>query len=283
MWRHVLPWFAALAVCGHTAGGHASDFWDEVRTPGLAAHTALMLEVTAAVRREEGHHALQLLTGDSPHFAQDPQVLVVRGLAVALTGDTSRAIGLLREALSLDARALDDAGWGSRAALVAAKASEFEFASSVLGRVVGGLPAVPARRELYAMLGDMLLAQGPARLEEALVAYQEAMRGTTRDDVRSVLGLALALSRNSETAVSHEVASRLVAASRTEVVVNALPVPDSEKAARLAIAREALGNMDAAIEEWGRAAADPLWQAHARIEIARLQQGQAGRKRARTR
>lgn len=252
------------------AGGRASDFWDEVRLPGLRAHAALMHEVAIALRRDQGHQALELLQRTSSAFVNRADTLLMRGLALSLVGENARAIEALHHAQQVDRRALDDSVLGTRAALVATKAGDFAFASDILTRVVGNLAALPVRRELFSLLGDVLLAQGPARVAEAIVAYREAIRGATTTDVRSVLGLALALSRNAEPAAAHEVMGRITAAARFDVVVSALPLPEVEKAARLALALEAVGDVDGASTQWSRAAAESTWQAHALAEGARM-------------
>ncbi len=278
VWYRLLIIVCALAF---PSGGRASDFWDEVRTPGLRAHATLMHEVAVAIRREEGHHALELLTRDPAIFADHPDTLRMRGLALALTGDSAGALQALQRAQQLDATVLDDVTWGTRAALIAAKSGHLAWASDIVARVVGGLPALPVRRELFSLLGDLLLTQGPTRLPEALVAYREALRGSTSTDVRSTLGLALALRRNGEPQAARDVMSRITAASRVDVVVNVLPLPESEKAARLAIAYEAVGDVEQALTQWAAAAALPMWQAQANAEANRLHKEARPRERTR--
>jgi hypothetical protein len=279
MWRRALLLLCLLAF---PAGGHASDFWDEVRTPGLRAHATLMHDVALALRRDEGHHALSLLQRDAPTFANQVDTLRMRGLSLALTGDKRGGLALLQRALSADVTALDDVTWGTRAALIGAEVGALAWSTDVLSRVIATLPAIPVRRELFALLGDLLLGQGPARLNEALIAYREALRGATTTDTRGTLGLALALSRNGEASAAKDVVERLSAASRIDVVVNALPVTEGEKAARLALGAEALGDWEGAVAQWKLAAADPIWQAHANLEAQRIEAAQKT-PRARTR
>jgi tetratricopeptide (TPR) repeat protein len=258
-----------LLLCSPTSG-HASDFWDEVRSPGLHAHVALLREVGLSLQREQPARAVELMAQVARPFATRADTLRMRGLALAASGDAEHALPLLRQALAIDASALDNPLWGTPAALSAIKADDLAFASDILTRVIGNMPAVPTRRELFALLGDTLLTQGPSRIVDAIVAYREALRGDGSTDARSLLGLSLALSRHDEHPSSAEVAARLTAASRVEVVVGGLPVPPSEKAARLAIAAEVLGDLERALAQW-TAASDGPWREHATLQAARIQ------------
>jgi len=262
--------------------GNASDFWDEVRSPGLRDHALLMRDTALALRRGEAAHAVELTTRVTPRFANRADSLRLRGLALGATGDTEHALPVLREALAVDPTALDDPAWGHPAALLAAKAGDLMFASDILARVVGYMPALPLRRELFALLGDLLLSQGPARIDAAIVAYREALRGDGTTDARSILGLSLALSRHAERPSAVELAARLTAASRVDVAVGSLPVPATEKAARLAITAEVLNDLDAALTQW-TAAGDGPWREHATNEAARLQRMLRARNGARPR
>lgn len=264
-WR----WLVIALLLASPTSGRASDFWDEVRSPGLHAHAALLQEAAHALHSNDARRALELTAAVAPRFADRADTLRLRGLALGATGDTELALATLRRALVLDPTALDDTPSGVAAALLAAKVSDFAFASSVLTRVVGNMPALPIRRQLFALLGDTLLTQGPPQLDAAVVAYREALRAEGATDARSLLGLALALRRHAEPAAAAEVAARLTAGSRTDVVVAALPLPATEKSARLAIGAEAAGDLAAARSHWIAAAGGP-WGEHATGELARL-------------
>lgn len=279
MLRRVL---LVVVLLSFPSGGHASDFWDEVRTPGLRAHVMLMQQLALAIRREEGTHALELVSRAAEPFRTRADTLVMRGLALGLTGQHEQAVDVFAAALAVSAAALDEPQWGTRAAMIAARAGRFALAADVLTRVVGNMPSLPARRDLFALLGDMLLAQGPDQLERAIVAYREALRGVGNTEARAVLGLALALSRHAEADAAREVAARLNAAARHEVVIATLPLPASEKSARLAFAADILGDVETASTHWQAAAAEAgPWQAHATAELRRLQQTKPSRARGR--
>lgn len=251
-----------------------------MRSPGLHAHVGLVREVAAALRRDEGNRALDLLRRIAPAFGLRAETLVMRALALGLVGDLDHALPTLRQALTIDPRSLDDPQWGTRAALLSAKAGDFSLAADILTRVIGNLSALPLRGELFALLGDVRLAQGPSQLDAAVVAYREALRGLVSAEARSLLGLALALRRQQERAASAEVASRITAGARVEVVVGTLPVPATEKAARLAIASEARGNVEEALAHWTEASAEGPWKDHAAAEAAATPKLKDARKRA---
>ncbi|MEM9196109.1 MAG: hypothetical protein AAGF12_43490, partial [Myxococcota bacterium] len=60
-------------------------------------------------------------------------------------------------------------------------------------------------------------------------------------------------------------------------VVNGLPIPEGERAARRAIALEAIGDEPAAAIAWQAAAAVGVWTDFAPTRLARLGRGGRGR------
>ncbi|MAC28606.1 MAG: hypothetical protein CMH59_19355, partial [Myxococcales bacterium] len=196
---------------------------------------------------------------------------VLRGLAAGQGGDLAPAIADFEAALERDPASLDEPLDGARAAELLARGGRHDLAARVLGRVLGRMREGGGRRSLYALYGDVLLTLGPARLSDAVRAYREALR-TAAHDPRAGIGLALALRRQAAATDGagdewRVLARRVAARGRLDALLNSIDVPESERAARRAVALEASGDRAAARNAWLQAEHGP-WaaQAHAAAE-----------------
>jgi tetratricopeptide (TPR) repeat protein len=264
----------ALGVgAGHAA---ANDFWDEVRTPHVRAYRVRLEHGREALR--EGRADTALADADAT-IALAPErapghVLRVRALVLAGGAGDLRAVESVRAALAADPAALDDPVDAEPGARAAALAGDHALASRVLARAVSRMDASQrSRGRLYVLLGDMLLAAGPDRLREAVLAFREGVAQAGDERVRARLGLALALRRAGELEEARSVAREvLVHGGLVESALGAdrALLPLTEVSARAAIALEALGDLEGAREKWTRAAEGGPWRAHAAEELARL-------------
>ncbi|MEM1417722.1 MAG: tetratricopeptide repeat protein [Myxococcota bacterium] len=264
---------AATLVPARPAG--AGDFWDEVRTPGLKLWRATMREARTALRnrrfgvaRNRANDAIELL----PERAE---AYVVRGLAAGAEGQLDAARDDLRTALARDPAVLDDPldGYGARAAEVLARAGATDDAVAVLARVLGSMRAGGGRRVLFGLYGDLLQMLGPERLDDALRAYREALRGGVGDPGVQ-LGLALAEHRQGLLDASAATARRAVARGNVLLIASARRVPGHEQAARRAVGLMAMGDLRGARTAWRDVAAvEGPWQAHAEGALRALGRG----------
>lgn len=264
--RRGLAWVGlAASVLVWTTRVEASDFWDEVRNPGLFAHRAHLnkgLEALLANRSE------QALTEAEAAIAQCEACAdghVLRARALAASGRHAEAVDGFERALGLRADALDTASDALAAALSAFRSDRPQFAASVLARALA-LNRDPATRgRALAMLADALQAQGPSELKRAIAAYAEAMRDDQARK-RAMLGLALALHRAGELAQSLLLARR---ASESDSNAASDWLPEPERAARAALWSMAIGDQNAAAQAWQRAAdGGGPWAEHARAARA---------------
>jgi tetratricopeptide (TPR) repeat protein len=253
----------------------ASDFWDEVRTPGLGAYRA---EVRRARRALESRHWRDALEAARNATEAVPGRAVAHALEARALGELGQpeAFGrAAKRALELDARVFDDPELGADVARIAAESGQHALAARILERVLGRMPITWRRYELYVLYGDMLLNLGPPHLREAILAYREGLRVNRSLRVRAALGLALALRRAGERLEAHDVARQVAGRGRVDALISALPVPPAEKAARRAVALDAIGDLAGARRAWREASHGEHWTAHAQRELRRLD-GEAG-------
>jgi tetratricopeptide (TPR) repeat protein len=260
----------AVGLLGAGSHAQASDFWDEVKTPGLRQwrrHVADAREAASAGRwpavLSEAERAIERLDERAPAH-------VLRGRALGELNRPEEAVAAFERALELSETALDGTEAGSHAALLAAGAGAWELAARILPRVLGRMRVNSQRHDLYALYGDVLMTLGPARLREAVVAYREAVRQGGRGHVRANVGLALALRRAGELLESGDLAREAGRRGRLSSVLSAIPVPEAERAARRAVVHEALGNREEARVGWREAATFEPWRAHAEEQLATM-------------
>jgi len=260
---------ALLAIVSAMPEGTAaaSDFWDEVKTPGLREWRLYVREARVAVSAGQWRAALGEADRAVARLPDRAEAQVVRGRALGELGQLEEAAAAFRRALALDEAALDPAEDGTHAARLCAAASEWELASRILPRVLGGMRINSQRHDLYALYGDVLLSLGPEHLREAVVAYREAVRQGGRGHLRAVIGLALALRRRGDLLEASDLAREVAGQGRIGGVIASLPVPSGEKAARRAIALEANGDRTGSRTAWQEAATFEPWREHAERQL----------------
>jgi hypothetical protein len=242
----------------------ASDFWDEVRNPGLFAHLGHLRTGRNALATNHAELALIEANAAIASCQDCADGHVLRGRALAASAHQEDAVVAFEHALGLHADALDDASDALPAAISALRSGQPQLSAAILTRTLALCRDPIARSRALAMLADALQAQGPPELRRAIAAYGEAMRD---DEARkhALLGLALALHRKGEPAQALSLA-RQAGEPETSSAGNWLPEP--ERDARLALWLGSIGDHSAAAQAWQRAAENGgPWREHARTAL----------------
>ncbi len=254
--------FVVTSATTFLAPAAASDFWDEVRHPGLRAWRQDIAQARLALRAHRFREAMAAANAAVARLPEQAEGYVVRALAAAQLGAPEDACRDLRRALELDPASLDDPLDAGRAAQILAGRGDFEAAARVLRRALARMREGHSRRALYTLYGDVLSALGPAHNADAIRAYREALR-TAQRDPRASLGLALALYREDAQGTEWRALARSVAArGRLEILLGGLALSEADRQARRAVLAEAIGDEAAARAAWGAAQSGP-WAAHA--------------------
>ncbi|MCB9618534.1 MAG: tetratricopeptide repeat protein [Sandaracinus sp.] len=261
--------FLGLTSLALLGGGraHASEFWDEVKTPGLRLWRQDMTRARAALRARRLAQAREAASAAIRRLPERAEGWLVRGLAAGEAGELDAARDDLLHARRLDPAALDEPAEGARAGELLARAGSHAEAAEVLGRVLARARSGQARHGLYGLYGDALSVLGPERLEDAERAYREALRDSPHDP-RASLGLALVLVRGRDDDLEwRELARRIAALGRLDALLLGLEVPEPERAARRAVVLEALGDAAGARTAWTAASRDGAWAEDARRRL----------------
>jgi tetratricopeptide (TPR) repeat protein len=253
----LLAFALALLALG-SAPVRGSEFWDEVKTPGLRAWRQDVARARTALRARRLAQAREAASAAIARLPDRAEAWLVRGLAAGEAGELSAARDDLLRARELDAGALDDATDGARAGELLARAGSHEVAADVLGRVLARMRSSQGRHGLYGLYGDALSVLGPERREDAERAYREALRDSAHDP-RATLGLALVLLRGGDDLEWRELGRRIAALGRLDALLLGLDVPETERAARRAVVLEAVGDTAGARAAWAIAAREGAW------------------------
>jgi len=253
----------ALALSGDPRPAAAdSDFWEEVRRPGTRAYREEVTRARRALRARRFNRAVQLAQNAAERLPDRPDAYVVLGLARGELGERELGAAALERALELDPAALDDPLDGGQGADLLARAGHHERAAMLLGRLLGRMSEGPNRQNLYVLYGDVLSVLGPDRLSDAERAYREAIRAVAHDP-RAAIGLALVLHRqNGDEDEWRQLAELVATRGRVDELLNSLPIPDSERFARKAVALLAIGDRGGARSAWDHAR-EGVWAEHA--------------------
>ena len=230
------------------ARANASDFWDEVRTPGLGEWRRLVATAQSALASGRADQAIVAAGNAIERLPDRAEPYVIRALARDAAASLDAACADLDQARQLDPDVLSG-DRGAAAALIYARHERYPAAADVLHRVLGRLPSGNRRRGLYSLYGDLLMTLGAEHLESAIAAYREARRAS-RFDPRAAIGLALALFRSGEREESRDLARSIGDRNRLVQLLSQLPMPESERHARQALAHWAAGDAAAARNEW---------------------------------
>jgi tetratricopeptide (TPR) repeat protein len=250
----------ALLIASQRAA--ASDFWDEVRSPGLAAHRAQLVHAAEALSRNRAsaalHHAEAAIAAQPERAAGH----ALRGRALLALARHGEATAAFEQALARDPRALDDDAGAEAAAQSALYVGRPDLTLRVANRWLAQTRDARARGRALLMLADALQLSGPSDLRRAVAAYREALIDSAHEQ-RALLGLALALHR------SGEGDEAIALARRAGEKPGPTALPPHELAARTALWLSAIGDRAAAGEAWARAAeGGHVWSEHARAAHA---------------
>ncbi len=273
---------AVVVALGLSLPARASDFWDEVRTPGLRHYRVLVEQSQSALRTGRHQEALQKADRAVARMSGRAPAHVLRALALGAMKRYGDALEPLERALELDDRALDDVEQGEAAVRIAMRTAAYELAERILSRLTGTMASGGRRGSLYALQGDLLQLLGPERLSAAILAYRLALREGDRPERPALLlGLALALHREGKPEQAMELGPQAGDRAAAERALRSLPLPPGERAARLAVMLESLGDRDGARQRWSIAAQAGTWREHARRSLASLQEAKGDAKEKR--
>ena len=250
---------AAVLTFAHSSV-MASDFWDEVREPGISHYRRVTEEADLALRARRLTDALRLAEEAIALIADAPQGHLIRGVAVGERGAVDDGAQSIARALALDP-ACADGPFAERATEVLLRAGRLPAVRSILERAVRSAGPGPARDALFAVYGDVLQALGSEHLEAAIGAYREALRATGHSG-RAHLGLALALRRRGDPETVWRPSAQAAADSTARQLLLSLTLPPAELESRAALLMEVGDDAMGARTAWERAATGP-WAAFA--------------------
>lgn len=246
----------------------ASDFWDEVREPGISQYRRLTDEAELALRARRLTDALRLSDEAIALIDDAPRGHMIRGLAAGERGAVDDGAQSITRALALDPTSLDGA-FAERATAVLLRANALIPARSILERAVRSAGPGIQRDTLFATYGDVLQALGPDHLEAAIGAYREALRERGNSG-RAQLGLALALRRQGAAISAWRSSAQAAADSTARQLLLSLSLPPAEIESRAALLMEVAEDLMGARTAWERAATGP-WAIFAQEAAMALQ------------
>ena len=248
----------------------ASDFWEEVRIPGLSAYRSLLAQGERALTDNNFDDALDFSRRASTRLPEQPDAHVLRGRVLSAMQRYEDAAEAYSQALARDRAALDAPTVATVAADHAAWAGRFALAVEILVRAVGRSKPGSGRAALYTLLGDMRMCLGPPGLGAATAAYRQALTypaESRRDKRRALLGLALARHRAGYPQEARELARRAIGGALLEVQGARWPLPRGERSARLAVGFWAIGDEAAAARSFKAVPAGSPWYGHAQAAL----------------
>lgn len=250
-----------------TSSVRASDFWDEVREPGISQYRRLTEEAELALRARRLTDALRLADEAIALIDDAPKGHLIRGLAAGERGAVDDGAQSITRALALDPTSVDGS-FAERATSVLLRANALPAARTILERAVRSAAPGGSRNALFETYGDVLQALGPDHLEAAIGAYREALRSTGRSG-RAQLGLALALRRQGAAEGAWRASAQGAADSTARQLLLSLSLPPAELESRAAMLMEVSEDAVGAKTAWERAATGP-WASFAQEAAAAL-------------
>lgn len=266
-----MPIFAVVfaASISHAA---ASDFWEEVRTPGLHAYTHLVTDARRALNTGQNQVALSSSAEAIAILPAMSAAHVIHARALSALERDEEAHVEVRDLLARDSAAFQDTQDALVAARVCAETADYALAATILESAVDREGPGAARATLYIFLADMIQSRGDGHLRDAISAYRIGLRATPTDP-RARVGLALALRRAGERAEAQAaLGSMLAMGGRVGQTFAALRsiLPATEIAAREGVALEAMNDLVGAREAWTRAGGEGPWRAFAERALSEV-------------
>ncbi|MGD8862249.1 MAG: tetratricopeptide repeat protein [Myxococcales bacterium] len=234
-----------LVLLGTADRSRASDFWDEVRTPGLQEYRGLVRRGTRALEENRPLATLELAARAIARLPdrRAAHLLQARAFfALARYGDALRAF---ERAIELGAGQPLEPHDGVALAVSAIHTARLGIAREALGRALSASGDPDTRRDLLVMTAHVTLASGPAHLQRALQLFREALR-TAGPDRDTLLGLALATHRDGRAQEALALARRALALDARPRPVGPAWLPGAERAGREAMLHLARGEQEAA-------------------------------------
>jgi tetratricopeptide (TPR) repeat protein len=242
MFRRVPRSVVFCVVVGVAAPVSANGYWKRLLTREASEADSYREAAYRALEEQQASSASRAALEAVRRSPRSAEAHVLLGHARALAGDFARASDAYEHAISLSPTALDDvkdASWASRAASHAAR---WELAVLTLQVLTTRLPRIPARTVAFSRLGDALQALGPARLDEAIVAYRHALLDARGYLPSACIGLALALHRANRADEAHGWVERAMERTTIDELLETVVGPTSEHLARRALVARIQGN-----------------------------------------
>jgi len=255
----------------------ASDFWDSIRGAPRGAGPAAerVRRARAALSDNRSDLALLALGAVQPGEPGEAELLIVLGRAQAMASQHVEALASFeRAATLLDANAIVAEADALGMARVALQASRLQLALRALYGHADGAERPQTRAALRVLEGHILQALGPSSVEQAIVAYREALQAVP-EHASALLGLALALHRQGSRDAALAIAKRVHDPAQLEQSLLESALPRAERSARAALWRESIADVSAARTAWHEAMQDPgPWREHARATLLALDAAQ---------
>jgi tetratricopeptide (TPR) repeat protein len=234
------------------AAASASDFWESVLDPGLPRYRAAVS--SGRTHLLHGENGLALVDFERAVAAQPdrPEANRLRGDALARLERWDAAIDAWVRARTLDPLLAYDPSLGFEVGYAEARVGRVADALEEFRRLIAGTgPGQRYRSRSLSLTGDLLMALGPERLDEAIASYRAAL--VEGPSVFADWGLALALDRADRAADAavvlerlHRTDGRMASLSDDDVLF----VPAGDAHAYRGLGFEAFGDLDRAIVEW---------------------------------
>lgn len=218
-----------------------SNFWGDVREPARSSP-----EVRSAIERGAraiGEQQYAIATREAlaalSKAPESAEAHVLLGNAQLFSGNAEAAVRTFERAVALKAEVLRDPNVAMRVAHAAIQAGRYPLAIDALQAMIAGLPAIAMRAASFHRLADLLQSEGA--LEEAILAYRNALIEARSLHPQASIGLALALHRLGRDDEAAPYLTRAAATTDIERIIQEVPGHPSERLARYALIHRARG------------------------------------------
>lgn len=223
------------------ASAQRSDFWSDVREPERSsseARSAIERGVRAIGEQQYAIATREALAALSK-APESAEAHILLGNAQLFSGNAADAARSFERAFTLKTEVLRDPNVAMRVAHAAIQAGRYPLAINALRAMIAGLPAIAMRAASFHRLADLLQSEGA--LEEAVLAYRNALIEARALHPQASIGLALALQRLGRADEAAPYLSRAAATTDIERIIQEVPGHPSERLARYALIHRARG------------------------------------------
>ncbi|MBI2894456.1 MAG: tetratricopeptide repeat protein [Deltaproteobacteria bacterium] len=232
-----------------------SDFWAEVRRPGIGAYRQSIAEGRVLFEQRRLRESLDAFDRAARALADDPEGHLWRGNVLNELGRWREAIDAWERARELEPSLLDDRDHTFQMAITFSRVLDFPRAVAEYERLIPRLEAADGdelRAVVFANCAESLMAQGPDHLGAAVRYYRRSLEHTP-DYKLAHWGLAVALDRQGSDVEARAEARRALEGDEQMMALvtgGVFFVPDYEIHWYRALGFEALGQREPALGEW---------------------------------